>query len=222
MWLDPNQKNVCTPSTGPVLISHRTWAASGRGTALNSWGNPRRGDGWRFLLTAFPQRGQVLYFGDFGQCSSLSTTVLSFCLSHHLCSYTLWEHFLQIPLDLSSWRKRTRGKSLGWGTTCSPDSAVGLGVKTDQLLLPHPLKLNWSPPLILVISLVAWHRSSSWRSLNPWSPCPSQAKFTALVYLPSKLGTGIQKDTQMNGLDTKPSPVVQQCWITWGNTNSVG
>lgn len=54
-----------------------------------------------------PTAGQVLYFGHFGQLSSLSTTVLSFCLSHHLCSYTLWEHFLQIPLNLPSWRKRT-------------------------------------------------------------------------------------------------------------------
>ena len=63
MWLDPNQTTYCLPSIGPVLVSHWTWAASGRGMVFRSQGNPKRDSGWRLLLTAFPQQGQVFYLG---------------------------------------------------------------------------------------------------------------------------------------------------------------
>ena len=42
-------------------ISHWTWAAAGRGMVFSSQGNPKRDGGWRLLLTAFPQQGQVFY-----------------------------------------------------------------------------------------------------------------------------------------------------------------
>ena len=44
-----------------VLVSHWTWAAAGRGVAFSPQGNPKRDGGWRLLLTAFPQQGQVFY-----------------------------------------------------------------------------------------------------------------------------------------------------------------
>ena len=44
-----------------VLVSHWTWAAAGRGMVFSSQGNPKRDGGWRLLLTAFPQQGQVFY-----------------------------------------------------------------------------------------------------------------------------------------------------------------
>ena len=63
-------------------ISHWTWAAAGRGMVFSSQGNPKRDGGWRLLLTAFPQQGQVFYLD-------------------RLCTVLLFIHS-SLPLSLTS------------------------------------------------------------------------------------------------------------------------
>ena len=128
MWLDPNQTTYCLPCIGPVLVSHWTRAASGRAWSSAAKAIPKGIVAGGCCWLRSHSRGKSFTWVDSEQCSSLST-VLSPSLSHHLCSYTWGENFLQIPLDFSSGGKHTGRWLLRWTTTCSPAPTAGLKVE---------------------------------------------------------------------------------------------
>lgn len=164
--------------------------------------------------------GSISLAEDFGWRTPLSTMAHSFCLPHHLCSDTLWEQTLQIPLGLSSPGKRYK-KVIGMNYRSLPSLCSWSWGQTDQFLLPlstqsHSHPASTSAGLGSLAGTMI--QSHILKESEPLMAMLSSGEICC-TRVPSELGTGIQRDIQMDGRGTKHNSLVQQCWMTWGNMN---
>ena len=156
--------SLFTPS-----ISHWTWAAAGRGMVFSSQGNPKRDGGWRLLLTAFPQQGQVFYLDRLH--SAPLYPQFSPPLSHitfvHTPDGRISSRFHCIFLPGENIQEGGYWDELQPAPQCLQlVSRLKMISSFCHLLLKITLSLS-DLLLILVVYLVAWLKSLFYRSQTP-------------------------------------------------------